>query len=342
VARVASDNELWSEYGPKTQSRGGGAAAGGRPPVGDGPIAALAARQHGVVATWQLGAIGYTASAVKRRVHAGRLHRVFRGVYVFGADLVTVNGRWMAATLALGPEAVLSHRSAIALWELRPAPTSPIDVTVLAVARRSRRGIRVHNVASLDPRDRAVLRGIPVTSVPRTLLDYAAIAGRQQLRLAIEAADRREVFDGRGVEALLARTAGQPGVRRLRKGLAELTGPAPWTRSELERRFLALIRAAGLPEPHANSIVAGFEVDLHWPWHGLVVELDGYAFHKSRAQFEQDRRRDAALQVAGHPVLRITQRRIEDEPRRLIREVVAMLERARAISDGSGPAASGP
>jgi len=168
-----------------------------------------------------------------------------------------------------------------------------------------------------------------VTSPARTLLDYAGTVDRQQLRLAIEAADWRELFDGKALHALLDRSPGRGGRKALRTVLAEIQGPPPWTRSELERRFLALIRAAGVPEPQANVLVAELLVDLFWPDAGLVVELDGFDFHKTRTAFESDRSRDAKLQVAGHPVIRVTQRRIENAPGDMVGDVLGMLRRGR-------------
>ncbi|MGA2925488.1 MAG: type IV toxin-antitoxin system AbiEi family antitoxin domain-containing protein [Solirubrobacteraceae bacterium] len=285
-------------------------------------LARLAALQHGVVVRRQLLTLGLSRHAIQTRIDGGRLHPVYRGVYAVGHARLTRSGRRLAAVLACGPDAVLSHRAAVALWELRPVASGPLDVTVPGRTRRGQGGIRVHNVHSLHATDRAVLDAIPVTSLARTLLDYAEIAHRQQLRLAIEAAERRELFDRRAVDELCARTVGRAGVKRLRSVLAEIVGPVPWTRSELERRFLALIREAGVPEPSANVLVAGALVDLYWP--GLVVELDSWTFHKSRERFEADRRRDARLQLAGCGVLRVTQRRIEREPRALLAELDAL------------------
>lgn len=233
----------------------------------------------------------------------------------------------MAAVLACGPDAVLSHRSAIALWELRPAPSGPIDVTVPARGRRGQDGIRVHNVRTLHPDDRAWVDGIPVTVPHRTLLDYAELARPQQLRLALEAAERRDLLDGMTLEGLCARSPGRRGIRALKEAVARLQGPAPWTQSELENRFLVLIREAGIPEPHANVTVAGLVVDFFWPKQRLVVEVDGYEFHRSRARFEDDRRRDAKLQLANCRVLRVTHRRI-GQPRALVRDVLQMLSAA--------------
>jgi len=231
----------------------------------------------------------------------------------------------MAAVLACGQGAVLSHRAAAALWDLRPIPSGPIDVTVIARSRRSRKGIRVHNVGTLHDDDRTEIDRIPVTSLHRTLLDYAEHARFQQLRHAIDAAARRELLDGRKLDALYARSHGHHGLRPLRSAVAELNGPAPWTQSELERAFLALIRDAGLPEPSTNVIVEGELVDCFWPQANLVVEIDSHEFHKSRAEFEADRKRDVKLVVAGYRVIRVTQPRIEHEPEELLSDLTALL-----------------
>jgi hypothetical protein len=213
----------------------------------------------------------------------------------------------------------------VALWELRPVAAGPIDVTVPGRTRRGRKGIRVHNVRQLAKQDRATCDGIPVTAVHRTLLDYAETARPQALRLAMEAADRRELFDHRAIDACLARSHGRHGLKALKAALEEFRGPAPWTRSELERRFLALIRSVAIPEPQANVVVAGEQVDYFWPKARLVVEVDGWEFHKGRREFERDRRKDTNLQIAKCRVCRVTQPRIELEPRQLLRDVLAML-----------------
>jgi hypothetical protein len=289
-------------------------------------LALLAARQHGVVARWQLRLLGFGRSAIQVRVDGGRLHRLFRGVYAVGHGRVTRDGRRMAAVLACGPDAVLSHRSAVALWGLRPPADGRIDVSAPGRSRCGQNGIRLHSVRTLEQADRAELDGIPVTSVHRTLLDYAEVGRRQQLRLAIEAADRKELFDLEQLTDLSARSQGRRGLKPLKAVLAEMEGPTPWSRSELERRALAFLREAGVPEPQVNVLLAGELVDFYWPGNPpLVVELDGWEFHKTRAQFEKDRRRDATVQVIGCRVLRITQRRIEDEASELLSDVIQML-----------------
>jgi very-short-patch-repair endonuclease len=232
----------------------------------------------------------------------------------------------MAAVLACGPDALLSHRHALTLWEVRPSSSGAIDVTVPGRATKpGPRVVCVHSSLTLADQDRAQVDGIPVTSLARAILDYAATAGAQRTRLALEKAERMGFLIGRELDELLERNARHHGTRTLRVALAGLRGPAPWTQSELEDRFLALVRAAGLPEPEMNVLVEGELVDALWRDARLIVEVDGYHYHKSRAQFEADRRRDAKLQVAGYRVVRLTQQRIASEPRAVMAELLALL-----------------
>lgn len=268
------------------------------------PLAELAARQHGTVATWQLLRLGYSEHVIRRLVADGWLHRLHRGAYAVGHTRLSVKARWMAAVLACGPDAVLSHAAAAALHELQRAP-GMIDVTT--PTQRTVPGIRCHRSRCPHTSDRTVTDGIPVTTVNRTLLDQAERLSRQRLRTMVEAAQRRDLLDGRKLEALLARTTGHRGAEPLKRVLSELHEQAPWIQSVLEQRFLELIREAGLPDPQTNVVVDGVVVDCFWPQHNLVVELDGYAFHRGRRSFEQDRRRDIGHALAGRRSIRITQ-----------------------------------
>jgi very-short-patch-repair endonuclease len=293
----------------------------------------LAEVQHGVVARRQLLKLGFTRHRVQKRLDAGRLHRIYRGVYAVGHRRVTLKGRWIAAVLVCGPNALLSHRSALALWDLRSTPSGPIDVTIPRHSGKpGPRRVRVHTSEALHADDRATLDGIPVTSLALTIVDYAAIASPRRLREVLESLERRGALIGRELNELLVRSANRKGTKALRTVLAQMTGPAPWTQSKLEDRFLALVREYGLPEHQANVIVKGELVDALWADQDLVVEVDGYEFHKSRAQFETDRRRDAKLQVAGYRVMRVTQERLEDEPRAVVADLRALLSEARASS----------
>lgn len=186
----------------------------------------------------------------------------------------------------------------------------------------------MHQVRRLHPADRILRDGIPVTSVARTLLDLAEVVPFRQLERAFEEAERLRVLDLPAIDQLCARSRGRRGLRPLGCLIAAAQPSVPATRSELERRFLCLCREAGLPTPSVNVLVAGLEVDAVWQSQRLVVELDGHAFHRSRAAFERDRIRDAALQLAGYRVLRLTYRRLEAEPGVLAETVRSLLARS--------------
>ena len=270
----------------------------------DAAVAALAVGQHGVVTRRQLLAVGLTRHGVGHRLAAGRLHAVHRGVYAVGHPALSPDGRRLAAVLACGDGARLSHRSAAALLGLLPDEPGPLHVTV-PVRRRAPAGVVLHR----SPNAPAMLRlGIAVTTPARTLLDLAATAADRDVGRAVEEARlRRLVADGE-----LARLARErPGARALRELLAD---EPSLTRSEAERALLTLVRRAGLPRPVTNVRVGRYEVDALWPSERLVVEVDGFAFHSSREAFERDRERDADLQARGLRVIRVTWRRLTQRP----------------------------
>jgi very-short-patch-repair endonuclease len=220
----------------------------------------------------------------------------------------------MAAVLSCGPDAVLSHRSAAALWGLRSTSRADIDVTAPGRSRRGRAGITLHLVRRLEPGDRERHGGIPVTSVARTLLDLAEVVRPRARARAFEEAERLRLLDLRAVGRLLERSNGRRGVGRLRRLAREYRDePAP-TRSDFERDFLDLCREHGLPRPTSNVQLGEYEIDMLWSRQRLAVELDSRGFHQTRAAFERDRLRDADLQLAGYRVVRITHRRFTREP----------------------------
>lgn len=272
-------------------------------------VADLAARQWGVVSLAQLRALGLSDDAVQRRVRAGRLHRVYRGIYAVGHTVLGREGRWLAAVLACGEGAVLSHRSAAAHWGLLPTNATRIDVTIPR-ARASNATIRLHHSRSLIARDTTTRQGIPITSVPRTLLDLAATVQADRLERALAQAQHLRLYDHRAITDLLARANGHRGKQRL----AEATALDPkLTASDWEVRLLNLVRAAGLPEPLVNLPLDAPDhgqcrPDFHWPSHQLIVETDGWESHRTRAAFERDRAKDAALTAAGYKVVRFTWR----------------------------------
>ena len=284
-----------------------------------------------MVARRQMLALGISEAEVQGRLEAGRLHRIHRGVYAVGHAKLTLKGRWMAAVLACGPPvAALSHRCALALWDLRQRSSGAIEVTVRGQGKPGPKGVVVRRSAVLGGNDVACVDGIPVTSLAWTVVDYAAIASRSQVRSILEAMERRGLYIGRQLDELLNRTPNRKGVKNLHAAIAEITGPAPWHQSVLEEAFHELIRGSDIPDYEANVLVEGELVDALWRNERVIVELDGYAFHKSRSQFEADRRRDAKLTVAGYRVLRITQQRLTTQPEAVLADLRALLNAARA------------
>jgi very-short-patch-repair endonuclease len=276
-------------------------------------IRELADLQHGIVTRDQLLERGVTRHRIQHRVDVGWLVPVYPGVYRVGSRRMTHRGSWLAAVLAAGNAALLSHVSAAGLWRLIDVVPGPVHVSVWNRSSWRPAGIIVHRPRTLDAADRAREHGIPVTTPTRTLLDLAALASPTQLRRAVEAADRLELLDPSALACPCEQSRGRKGTGRLLSLLAHYR-PLPETRSELERRFLRLCDDAELPRPAVNVSVEGFEVDFRWFAERLVVELDGYEYHRDRASFERDRRRDAALQLAGFRVFRFTYRRIVHEP----------------------------
>jgi very-short-patch-repair endonuclease len=223
------------------------------------------------------------------------------------------------------------------LWGLMHTESGLIDVTVPGrTGRHGPRGVRVHRSKLLHEGDVTEVDGIAVTSLAWTVVDYAGITNQREVRLVLEALERRLIYIGRELDELLERTPKRKGVKTLRKAIAEMTGPAPWMQSELEEAFRELIRGSDLPEHEANVFVEGELVDALWRQERVIVELDGFAYHKSRAQFEKDRRRDAKLQVAGYRVLRVTQQRLQNEPEAVLAEIRALLSAARAAWAAAG------
>jgi very-short-patch-repair endonuclease len=237
----------------------------------------------------------------------------------------------MAAVLACGPEAVLSHKSAAALWNFPVGGgAAAVDVTVPGRTRRGQEGINVHRVRRLDRTDRTMIDGIPVTTWPRTLLDLAEVVSLQRLRSMVEASERLDLFDFSLIEETIVRNPGRRGIKPLRAVARRLKGPAPDTRSGNERTFLELVRVAGLPEPSVNVVVLGDVADYYWAAEQVVVEVDSYKYHRSRRKFEEDRARDTKRQLAGMACLRVTETRIAGEPHLVVRDVETMLRLRRA------------
>lgn len=255
-----------------------------------------AARQHGVVTIAQLREAGLSDDAVLGRVRSGRLHRLHRGVYSVGSPRPPLEGWLLAAVLACGDGAALSHRSAAVLWGLLPraaaATDGRFDVSVPSTAgRKNRRGIRLHRRRSLEPRLTTKRNDIPVTNPAQTIADLRTVASASEVRGAIRRAE----------------------VLGLRTELAPRAAP---TRSELEDRFLEFCERYGFPTPEVNRMVGGREVDFTWPDLGVAVETDGYRFHRGAQAFESDHERGLDLRGAGYDVVHLTWRQLTRKPDR--------------------------
>jgi very-short-patch-repair endonuclease len=270
----------------------------------DRRIAELADLDHGIVDVDGLRGVGASRTQIGLRLEAMRFVRLYRGVYAVGHRRLTKEGWWLAAVRAIGRGAVLSHVHAAALFDLRPVPGGRVNVTVVSSGRRQRKGIRVHSVRELPYEEITTHRRIPVTRPARTLADLAGAVDKPALARAVEEAEKHGLLD---VPSLLAVSAGRPGAMRIKELVAQ---ELPHTRSEFEAAFGELCDRYGFPRPVMNTHVCGFEVDAYWPDLNLVVELDSWRHHGTRAAFERDRERDAELHARGIATLRFTYRQV--------------------------------
>jgi very-short-patch-repair endonuclease len=285
-------------------------------PRPDQQVAHLASRQHGVVTRPQLLDAGLLSSGIAVRLETGRLHRIHRGVYAVGHSSLGNGGRWMAAVLACGEGAVLSHRSAAELWGIRRGDrrrseaggrgeSALIDVTVPRTSgMKKRTGIALHRSKTLKASDCTRFKAIPVTRPVRTLTDLRKVVPADEFAAALRQAEFLRLPIGHEL-------------------------PSEGTRSELESRMLALCRRHRLPEPKVNVRVDRYTVDFLWREQRLIVELDGWESHRGRAAFEDDRLRDARLKLLGFEVLRFTWRQVASGPREVVATIRALLERSR-------------
>jgi very-short-patch-repair endonuclease len=296
----------------------------------------LVERQHGVIARRQLLGLGFTPKTIDRRVAAGRLHCLWRGIYAVGRPRVTLRGWWSAAVLACGDGALLSHLSAARLWGIWGTKTSGeeeldqpshTDVSVASGKTHRLRGIRVHRRGRLRDSDRTVCEWIPATIPGRTLVDLATLLRPSQLEAAVNAADKLELIDPETLRLELERNRGMDGVPALRRILDRRTFTL--TDSELERKFLQLVRHAGLPPPLTQQRVNGFRVDFLWSQWKLVVETDGLRYHRTPGQQAKDRLRDQALVAAGFTALRFTHAQVTYDPDHVVKMLRAV---AKSIS----------
>jgi very-short-patch-repair endonuclease len=270
----------------------------------DRAVAALADRQHGVVARRQLLELGLTPKMVRRRVETARLVVLHLGVYAVGHARLTRHGEWLAGVLAVGPDAVLSHRSAAALHGVRQERGRRVDVATTA-KRASTNWIEVHGRQTLAPADVTVRDGIPVTTVSRTLVDLASILDARDLSRTVNEADVLRVFDLGELSAALERARGRRGggAAALGAAIERHAGPVV-LRSELERLFHELLRDRALPPALHNERVGRWEVDACWPGPRVAVELDSARFHRTPPSRRRDRAKERDLIAAGWQVRR--------------------------------------
>lgn len=329
----ASANQVWGEIAPGLDA---GRVSSGRTATSAEVtrlIRRLAEGQHGVVARRQLVEHGLSAELIKGRLRVGLLIPIHVGVFALGHSLIGREGRWMAAVLAFGPSAVLSHSSAAELWSISRSRGFP------EVTRRSggskRAGLRLHQTRVLEPVDVTVEAGIPVTSVERTLLDLAGRFDDRQLERAVVDADRTGRLRWPRLRLLLDRTPLRPGAGRLRRVASRISPRAIDAKSPTEVDFLALCREAGLPEPAINVLIGKYLVDFLWSAERLIVETDTYSYHGDPLAFEHDHERTVALVAAGYEVHRATRRMLDRAPAPFLQLVRDSLAHRRASRLGA-------
>lgn len=306
----------------------------------DPRLARLARRQHGVVSRKQLRQAGFSDDAIDEASAAGRIHRVFRGVYALGRAEISPRGRLFAATLACGPGAVISHRSAAALLGLIDKGPLVIDVIAPGARGRGIDGIRAHKAPPPRRSEVGTLASIPCTSPARTLVDLASVGGTSTLRSAFERAAAKKILDIAAIEAAIS--PGRRGVSALRALIAEWRRAAPTARkgrlkSPLEARVLPILagRDAPLPRPNAPVILTDggqIEVDFLWDEQHFVLEADSRDFHGTEVAFERDRWRDRELMRVGYSTLRVTSLQAETEPEAVADTVAVRLGLRQAHS----------
>jgi predicted transcriptional regulator of viral defense system len=317
--------------GPKTQDRLEFSAHQQRR---DGEIARICHRQHGLITLDQLEGQGLTVQTVHERMLAGRIHRIHQRVYSLTPGVMTQRGKFMAAVLACGPDAALSHRSAAYLWGLVDSWEAPIDVTAPNRRGRSPEGVAAHRDGSLQPIDKTTLHGIPCTTVARTIMDFAGVEPDWRLRKAVAEAEVLQILDKAKLRALLKRSRRRRGVARLRLILDTIHPQTKRTRSELERLFLGMCAKHFVPEPEVNVWLPTpdgkrYQADFLWRDAQLIVEADSRRFHDTDSAFVSDRKRRQQLELAGWRVSQCTWEEVEREPRRLAQTVQALIAQSQ-------------
>lgn len=295
---------------------------GGQNRIVDQELARIAQQQHGVVTRSQLLRAGVSTRQIETRIEAGSLLREHRGVYRVGHRAPSIEATYLAAVMAAGEGAVLSRLAAAHVHGLVKGPPPPPDVT--APTERRIEGVRTHRCRVLNARSCAMVRGIPITSVPRTLVDIASVLSVEALARACHEAGVLYGTTPADVAAELELRPNIAGARRLRR---VIEGDVHVTLSALERRFLQLLDADGLRLPITNRPAGGRRVDCRWPEQKLTVELDSYRFHNSRRSWEQDHRREREARARGDEFRRYTHADVFEDPRFMLRELRSLLSR---------------
>lgn len=277
----------------------------------------MARRQHGVVTRRDLLKLGFSSTAIEHRLATGRLRPVARGVYTVGWPLTDRRQGWMAAVLICGEGAVLSHASAAALWGIGPEGEGPVDVSIRRHCGVSRPGISARARPRLSERDATERHGIPVTTPVRTLIDQATELTPSRLERMVNEADKHDVIDPEALREALDDYTGERGVRPLRTLLDRLTFRLSDT--ELEVLFRPIAAKAGLPVPLTKQWVNNFEVDFFWPDLGLVVETDGWRYHRTASAQTRDAFRDQTHTASGLVPLRFSHYQVKYEPAHVLR-----------------------
>ena len=301
-----------------------------------------------MVGVSQLRKLGLSARAVQHRAARGRLHRIHRGVYAVGHSKLTGHGHWMAAVLAYGPRALLSHRSAGGLLGVRPDNRRKSDVSLPSPSARGRQAIEVHRSVTLTAEDIATVDGIPCTNVARTLVDLGDVVPRRAVERAVEQAEVLRVFDLLEVERTIERAGPRRGTGVLLSVLEDLQG-STLTASDLEEAFLALCREAEVPTPEVNAWMTlpdgtPAKIDFLWRRERLAVETDGGSFHRTQQSRERDARRDQLLRLMDFQPVRFTDRQVARDPgwvKACLSELIAQRQPLASRADGVGSRRAG-
>ena len=270
-------------------------------------------------------ALGLSSEAIARRLRSGRLVRLYRGVYTIAGTAPSRERRWAAAVLACGEGAVLSHLSAAALWRLSEKDPVVIDVSLPSRGKRMRDGVRVHRPRHLDPEDVTHHRGVPTTTVGRTLIDCAEVLGSRSLERILDEAEYLRVLDRSAIGATLVRHRGRAGTAQLSKVLARHQPGSTRTRTPIEESFFLLVRRSGLPQPLVNARLGPYTIDFLWPEQRIAVETDGRAAHERAAARERDYRRDSWLTTEGYRPLRFTWHQVHGDEQGVLGALHAVL-----------------